>query len=118
LQDKLPVVPVKIVSEAMAETNDPNFPQRVEAILDVCNVQVTSQPNAHLVVASTAFAAARFAVWITATTTLTVDELRARRQVTVDAFTEGFRQMLDQHFDDIEQNYTQYLDHQPGVVTR
>ena len=97
---------------------DPKFDRRVEAIIQLCNAQMAGEPQTNMVATSAAFAAARFAVWVTANMTMTEAEFQAMRKDTVANMTEGFRQMLEQHYDEVAQNYDTYLNHQPGVVTR
>ena len=98
--------------------SDPTFNARVDALIDLCNAQTAKQPTPILVATSAAFATARFAVWATASKTLTVAELQERRQGSIQAYTEGFRQMLEQHYDEMIDNYDRYLNRQPGAVTR
>ncbi len=98
--------------------SDPKFDRRVESIIQLCNAQLAGEPQANMVAASAAFAAARFGVWVTANMTQTAPEFAAMRQEAVARMTEGFRQMLEQHYDEVVQNYDGYLSATPGVVTR
>ncbi len=97
---------------------DPKFDRRVEANIQLYNAQMAGEPQANMVAASAAFAAARFGVWVTANMTMTQPEFVAMRKDTVAAMTEGFRQMLEQHYDEVAQNYDTYLPPKPGVATR
>ena len=97
---------------------DPKFDRRVESIIQLCNAQLAGEPQANMVAASAAFAAARFGVWVTANMSMTAPEFLAMRKDTVAAMTEGFRQMLEQHYDEVAQNYDSYLNQPAGVVTR
>ncbi len=100
---------------------DPNeaFSKRYNDNVALFNAQMQeSGLPPHVIAASAAYATARFSVWATATSTLTATELESRRQYAIDTFLDGFRQMLNEHFDDFTQNYSTHFQHKPGVVTR
>lgn len=99
--------------------NDPEFYNRYSEALNLFNKQMqdTSYP-AHHIAASAAYAAARYAIWATANTTLSVGDLETRRQHAIDTFTQGYRDMLEEHFNEFVRNYNEYYQHKPGVITR
>ncbi|MFT4076538.1 MAG: DUF3144 domain-containing protein [Asticcacaulis sp.] len=98
-------------------SNDPEFKNRSNAVIDFFNEQMQkSGLPPHFTAASGAYAAARFAVWAAARNTVSVDELKTRRQHVIDTFAEGHRQMLEEHFDEYVNNYDQYFQQKPGVI--
>lgn len=97
---------------------DSQFNKRVDAFIDLCNTQMNEFPQPTMVATSATYAAAQFTVWVVANTTLTAAEFKARREATIDAFSAGYRALLEQHYDDLAQNYDKYLNHKPGVTTR
>ena len=98
--------------------SDPSFSARVDEVIELCNAQAAKQQTPILVATSAAFGAARYAVWTTASKTMSVAELKERRQGSIQAYSEGFRQMLEQHYDEMIENYDSYLNRVPGAVTR
>lgn len=99
-------------------TPESRFDRRVEANIQLFNAQMAGEPEINMVATSAAAAAARFAVWVTANMTMTEAEFQAMRKDTVASMTEGFRQMLEHHYDEVAKNYDTYLPSKPGVVTR
>jgi hypothetical protein len=103
----------------MAEASqiDPTFPQRVDEHIALCNSQMKTIGRG-AVATSTAYAAARFAIWSVAVGTHGAGEFRQMRQQTIDSFVDGFRAMLSDEFDQYAANYDAYQPAKPGVITR
>lgn len=102
---------------AEAAQVDPTFPQRVDEHIALCNVQMKTNTRG-AVATSTAYAAARFAVWSVAVGTAGAGEFRQMRQQTIDNFVEGFRAMLSDEFDQYAANYDAYQPARPGPISR
>ncbi len=100
-------------------SNDPEFFNRYSESLNLFNKQMQdSGLPGHNIAASAAYAAARYAIWATANTTISPGDLETRRQHAIDTFTQGYRDMLEEHFNDFVANYNSYYQHKPGAITR
>jgi len=92
----------------MAETEDPTlFFNRADQVIQTANGQL-STTRSDRVAASTAFAAARFAVWTVCGTATDPSQVTARREQFLEGFIQGYRQMLVDNFNDHEKNFDQY----------
>jgi len=96
---------------------DPTFGERVDEHIRLSNAQMKTHSRG-AVATSTAYAAARFAIWSVAVGTVTAGEFRQMRQQTIDSFVEGFRAMLSDEFDQYAANYETYQPAKPGVINR
>lgn len=98
----------------MAETDDQiDFFKRADDIIAVANEQLKTQ-RSDRVAASTAFGAARFAVWAVCTTATQQSEIAQRRELFLESFITGYRQMLIDNFNDHEKNFDTY---HPALTT-
>ena len=98
----------------MAESNDQmDFFKRADDIIAVANDQLKTD-RSDRVAASTAFGAARFAVWAVCATATQQGEIAQRREQFLENFVTGYRQMLIDNFNDHEKNFDTY---HPAVTT-
>ena len=92
----------------MAESDDQmDFFKRADDVIAVANEQLTVS-RSDRVAASTAFAAARFAVWAVCTTATDPAQVAQRREQFLENFITGYRQMLIDNFNDHETNFDTY----------
>lgn len=101
----------------MTDQSDPNFYNRTSEVLNLCNKQLSDATDERIA-ASTAYIAARFSVWATANKALSATELENVRKQAIDTFANGYRQMLEFHFDDYVKNYNSYYNVKPGTFVR
>lgn len=98
----------------MAESDDQmDFFKRADDVIAVANEQLKTS-RSDRVAASTAFAAARFAVWAVCTTTTEQSQVAQRRDQFLENFVTGYRQMLIDNFNDHEKNFDTY---HPALTT-
>ena len=84
-----------------------DFFKRADDVIAVANEHLKTS-RSERVAASTAFGAARFAVWAVCTTTTQQAEVAQRREQFLENFVKGYRQMLIDNFDDHEKNFDTY----------
>ena len=53
-----------------------------------------------------------------ALSSLTARELEARKAQAIEAFTNGFREMLEEHFQDYSENFDTYFKPKAGTFSR
>ena len=99
-------------------TKQDAFFERSKAVVDLLNDQKNVGVREIEVAASAAHGAARYSTWAFANTTLTVRELEARKAQAIEQFTNGYREMLEEHFADYIANYSTYYPGTPGAFTR
>ena len=92
----------------MAENDDPNFTQRVDAHIDLANAQMKEAPSPR-VAASMSFATARFNAYLCAGMYGTAEELQRQRDDAIRQLTEHYNHMLQDSFDDFIKNYASYM---------
>ena len=93
----------------MSTSDDPGFPDRYNAVLNLLNEQAvaTGLPVGHIAT-SAAFAVARFSVWSMTGGAKTAEDLEKHRQTIVEAFMKTYREMIDEHYDDFVRNFDTY----------
>jgi hypothetical protein len=87
---------------------DAAFWERADAIIALANEQGTKAPNSN-VSASLLYAAARFNAFIVASDTRDAATMKADKDEAIRYFTEEYRKMLSQNFDDYIDNFDGYL---------
>lgn len=87
---------------------DAAFWERADAIIALANEQGTKVPNSN-VSASLLYAAARFNAFIVASDTRDAATMKADKEEAIRYFTEEYRKMLSQNFDDYIDNFAAYL---------
>jgi hypothetical protein len=87
---------------------DAAFWERADAIIGLANEQGTKVPNSN-VSASLLYAAARFNAFIVANGTSDAATMKADKEEAIRYFTEEYRKMLSQNFDDYIANFDGYL---------
>ena len=87
---------------------DAAFWERADAIIHLANEQGTKVPNSN-VSASLLYAAARFNAFIVANGTSDAATMKADKEEAIRYFTEEYRKMLSQNFDDYIENFSGYL---------
>lgn len=101
----------------MAEQQDPTFFERADAHIGLSNEQLKIAEGAR-VAASTAFAAARFNAWMCANMNPSAERMAERREEAERIFTDEYRRMFLENYDDYINNWNRYNTGAPGVVTR
>ena len=88
-------------------TPDAEFWNRVNAIINLSNDQCDkAEPSA--VAASTMYATTRFNAFIVARSTGNSENMKAEKERALEYFTEQFRKMMEENFDDFAANLDQY----------
>ena len=91
----------------MAENDDPNFTQRVDAHIDMANEQLKTAPGPR-VGASMSFATARFNAFLCSRMYGSAEEMQRQRDEAIRLLTEHYNNMLQDSFDDFIKNYANY----------
>jgi hypothetical protein len=90
------------------EEVDPSFYDRADAHIHLSNSQLSDEVGAGKVSASSMYSVARFNAWLTAAGWNTAEEMAAARPDAIDYFSNEFRKMLEEHFDDYIDNFDSY----------
>ena len=92
---------------------DQQFWDITDAVIHAANAQCDVAPRTK-VAAAAMFAAARFNVFVLASTVKSGAELAARREEAVAYLTDQFGRMLRDNFDEYERNFDRYVPQAPG----
>ncbi len=88
----------------MADIEDPNFGQRVDAFIDIANSQLKDAQGPR-VAASMSFATARFNAWLCARMYGSAAEMQRQRDDAIRQLTEHYNHMLQDAFDGFIREY-------------
>ena len=94
---------------------DPQFLERVEAHIGFAN-QKAGQVPSPLVAGSLTYAAARFNAWLLTNSSVSPEDMKARRDSAIAHLVDHYRKHLEQNYDDFQANYATYMP--AGVQTR
>ncbi|WP_303829540.1 DUF3144 domain-containing protein [Asticcacaulis taihuensis] len=89
------------------QTTDPDFLKRVDDHIALSNEHIEGANGARVAMSGT-FAAARFTAWMCANSDGSGERMKARREEAVRIFTDEFRRMFEESFDDFANNFERY----------
>ena len=92
---------------------DPKFYERVDAHILLSNQQLAEGTPRMNVNGSTAFAAARFAAWTSASGFQNAEDMKKARQVSIDFFCQQYRVMIEDNLDEYIEHFAEYQARQP-----
>jgi hypothetical protein len=88
---------------------DEKYYERADAHIRLSNDQITPDVGHGKVSASFMFGAARFNAHLTATSWDTQQEFSEGKEAAIKYFVGEYRKMLDEHMDDYEMNFNDYM---------
>ncbi len=88
---------------------DENFYNRADEHINLSNDQINEVETSGKVSASMMYASARFSAWLSATGCESKLDMIARREDNTTFFTEQFRAMLEENYDDYIGNFESYM---------
>jgi len=92
------------------QERDAKFYERADAHIALANEQInTMQTSPVQANDALLYGAARFSTWIVAASFTDAEAFSNDRENAIDYFTNKFREMLDEHFNDYAQNYDAYM---------
>ncbi|HTM80809.1 DUF3144 domain-containing protein [Asticcacaulis sp.] len=92
----------------MAEQKpDTDFFKRVDEHIALSNEQLKTMEGARVAMSGT-FAAARFSAWMCANYDGSGERMKQRKDEAMRIFTEEFRRMFEESYDDYTNNYSRY----------
>lgn len=92
----------------MAEpTPDTAFFKRVDEHIALSNEQLKTMDGGRVAMSNT-FAAARFSAWMCANHDGSGERMKQRKEEALRIFTEEFRRMFEESYDDYANNYSRY----------
>ena len=92
----------------MAEQKpDTDFFKRVDAHIALSNEQLKTIDGGRVAMSGT-FAAARFSAWMCANLDASGERMKERKEEAMRVFTEEFRRMFEESYDDYANNYSRY----------
>ncbi len=92
------------------EEIDEKFYERADAHIALANQYINDeQTRPVLANNSLMYASARFSAWITAASFANAEEMIADRENAIAFFSNKFKEMLEEHFDDYAENYDRYM---------
>jgi hypothetical protein len=92
---------------------DPQFWTIADAVIHAANAQCDAAPRTK-VAAAALFAAARFNVFVLASTAKSAEELAGRRDEAVAYLTDQFARMLRDNVEEYARNFERYVPREPG----
>ena len=93
-------------------TPDQEFWNRVNALINLANDQCdTADPSA--VCASMMYASTRFNAFIVARSTGNPESMKQEKERALEYFTDQFRKMMSENFDDFADNLEKYIGTEP-----
>ena len=95
----------------MPRDTDAKFYDRADAHIHLSNEQIAGSTRGK-VSASMMYATARFNAWISARGFKSGEEMAREKEAIIKYFTDQYRLMLDENFDDYVAEFEQYM--QPG----
>jgi len=90
-----------------APQTDATFFQRVDEHIALSNEQLKTMEGARVAMSGT-FAAARFSAWMCANFDGSGERMQQRKEEALRLFTEEFRRMFEESYDDYANNYSRY----------
>ncbi|MEZ6197878.1 MAG: DUF3144 domain-containing protein [Planctomycetota bacterium] len=93
----------------MSDETEDVFYERADAHIELANRQI-GEGDAGEVGASMMFALARFDAWLSAGGFETAEQMKASREESLEFFVSEYRAMLEEHYDDYIENFSEYMD--------
>jgi hypothetical protein len=87
---------------------DPTFFDRADSFIELANEHCSAVGRGK-VSAALMYGSARFQAWNAACWSDDVEDMKQKREETVEYFVEQYRRMLEDHLDDYIKNYAKYL---------
>jgi hypothetical protein len=93
-----------------AQERDEHFYQRADAHINLANEHINTQQTKP-VDANDAllYASARFNAWIVAASFPNADDMKKDKTNAIEYFTNAYKTVLEEHFDDYVENYEVYM---------
>lgn len=92
----------------MTDTNEQFFGRADEHIL-LSNKQLETGADSQVVNASFMYSVTRFNAWLSASGFAGSDDMKSKRDESIDFFVEQYRKMLVENIDDYIANYDKYM---------
>jgi hypothetical protein len=106
------------MSETQKTPLDKNFYARADAHIALANGHFKADVSPGLVNNSLMFAASRFNAWITAAGFKTGEEMKKDRNEILDFFTNQYRLMLEENFDNYADNFEDFMNISKEMVDK
>jgi len=95
---------------SQSEEIDKKFYERADDYIALANNHInTTQARPALVNNSLLYAASRYSAWIAAASFTNAEDLQKEKEDVLDFFTNKYRQMLEENFDNYAENYEHYM---------
>ncbi|RRS30092.1 MAG: hypothetical protein P794_08530 [Epsilonproteobacteria bacterium (ex Lamellibrachia satsuma)] len=95
---------------SQTEEIDEKFYERADAHIALANDHINhEQVRPALVNNSLLYAASRFSAWIAAASFTNAEDLQKEKEDVLDFFTNKYREMLEENFDNYAQNYEHFM---------
>jgi len=88
---------------------DGNFYKRADAHIALSNSHINEQTPPADATNSLMFASSRFNAWITAMGFKNAEEMKAEKDEVVDFFTNQYKHMLEENFNNYVENFEQFI---------
>ena len=88
---------------------DGNFYKRADAHITLANGHINDKTPPADATNSLMFASSRFNTWITAMGFKNAEEMKVEKKEIVDFFTNQYRHMLEENFDNYVENFEQFI---------
>jgi len=97
------------MSERKNTAIDGNFYKRADAHISLANGHINEQTPPADATNSLMFASSRFNAWITAMGFKDAEAMKKEKKEVVDFFTNQYRHMLEENFDNYVENFEQFI---------
>jgi len=98
-----------VMSDTQENKVDEKFYERADAHIALANGHVNAQVHPGLASNSLMFAASRFNAWVTAAGFKSGEDMKKEKKEVLDFFTEQYRLMLEENFDNYAENYDHFM---------
>jgi len=88
---------------------DANFYKRADAHIQLANSHISETTPPADATNSLMFASSRFNAWITAMGFANAEEMKAEKSEIIDFFTNQYKHMLEENFDNYVENFEQFI---------
>ena len=88
---------------------DEKFFERADAHIALANGHINAQHHPGLASNSLMYAASRFNAWVTAAGFKSAEDMKKERKEVIDFFTEQYKLMLEENFDNYAENYDHFM---------
>ncbi len=88
---------------------DEKFFERADAHIALANGHINAQLHPGLASNSLMYAASRFNAWVTAAGFKSGEDMKKERKEVIDFFTEQYKLMLEENFDNYAENYDHFM---------